>query len=93
MLRRGYEQCRAVQAANANVLMIGAGGIGCELIKTLILSGFRKVTMVRILIQARLASLIALVRLSWSRTPVPEACTTDQRHASKLQADMIILFT
>ena len=38
---------RVVQVAKANVLMVGAGGIGCELIKTLVLTGFRKITMVR----------------------------------------------
>ena len=37
----------ALQVAAANVLMIGAGGIGCELIKTLVMTGFRNVTMVR----------------------------------------------
>ena len=37
----------ALQVAGANVLMIGAGGIGCELIKTLVMTGFRNVTMVR----------------------------------------------
>lgn len=36
-----------MQVAAANVLMVGAGGIGCELVKTLVLSGFRKITMVR----------------------------------------------
>ena len=30
------------------MLMVGAGGIGCELVKTLVLSGFRKITMVRL---------------------------------------------
>jgi ubiquitin-like 1-activating enzyme E1 B len=36
-----------VQVAQAKVLMVGAGGIGCELVKTLVLTGFRKITMVR----------------------------------------------
>lgn len=38
----------SMQVGAANVLMVGAGGIGCELIKTLVLTGFRKITMVRI---------------------------------------------
>jgi shikimate 5-dehydrogenase len=36
-----------LQVEKANVLMVGAGGIGCELVKTLVLSGFRKITIVR----------------------------------------------
>lgn len=31
---------------SAKVLMVGAGGIGCELLKTLVLSGFRDVEMI-----------------------------------------------
>jgi molybdopterin/thiamine biosynthesis adenylyltransferase len=36
------------QVANAKVLAVGAGGIGCELIKTLVLSGFRDIHTVRV---------------------------------------------
>ena len=32
--------------ANARVLMVGAGGIGCELLKTLVLSGFKRITAI-----------------------------------------------
>ena len=32
--------------ANARVLMVGAGGIGCELLKTLVLHGFRDITAI-----------------------------------------------
>ena len=29
-----------------HILMVGAGGIGCELLKNLVLSGFKKITVV-----------------------------------------------
>ena len=36
----------ATTIANARVLMVGAGGIGCELLKTLVLSGFKRITAI-----------------------------------------------
>lgn len=33
---------------NAKVLCVGAGGIGCELLKTLVLSGFEDIEVVSI---------------------------------------------
>jgi tRNA A37 threonylcarbamoyladenosine dehydratase len=33
--------------ADAKVLMVGAGGIGCELLKNLVMSGFKNIEVVR----------------------------------------------
>ncbi|KAF9479531.1 hypothetical protein BDN70DRAFT_932510 [Pholiota conissans] len=33
------------QLANTNVLLVGAGGIGCELLKNIVLTGFGKITL------------------------------------------------
>jgi ubiquitin-like 1-activating enzyme E1 B len=35
-----------VQASSANVLVVGAGGIGCELLKNLVLSGFKTISVI-----------------------------------------------
>ena len=32
--------------STTRVLMVGAGGIGCELVKNLVLSGFKDITMI-----------------------------------------------
>lgn len=35
-----------ITIANAKVLMVGAGGIGCELLKNLVMSGFKNIEIV-----------------------------------------------
>jgi ubiquitin-like 1-activating enzyme E1 B len=37
----------ADKITTCNTLVVGAGGIGCEVMKTLSVTGFRKVTIVR----------------------------------------------
>lgn len=36
--------------ASCRVLVVGTGGIGCELLKNLMLTGFRELTLVRMMI-------------------------------------------
>ncbi len=36
----------AQKVAKSKLLMVGAGGIGCELLKNLVLSGFKDITIV-----------------------------------------------
>lgn len=41
----GVRQARGL-AANASILMVGAGGIGCELLKNLVLAGFKRLVII-----------------------------------------------
>jgi ubiquitin-like 1-activating enzyme E1 B len=43
-----YGESLAKKLVSANLLVVGAGGIGCEVMKTLSLTGFTKVTIVRL---------------------------------------------
>ena len=42
-----YEEELAEKVAAARLLVVGAGGIGCEVMKTLSVTGFTQVTIVR----------------------------------------------
>ena len=44
------------KAEKANLLVVGAGGIGCELIKNLVLAGFVNLVVV---------NLLQIINLSW----------------------------
>lgn len=41
-----YGKDVASKVVSANVLVVGAGGIGCELLKVMSMTGFRKVTII-----------------------------------------------
>lgn len=43
-----YGQETASKILDSNLLVVGAGGIGCELMKILSITGFQKVSIVRI---------------------------------------------
>jgi hypothetical protein len=47
------------------VLMVGAGGIGCELLKTLVLTGFKHIHLVRFFVA------LLLYSLSLLHSPIP----------------------
>ncbi len=42
-----YGSDLASKIIESNLLVVGAGGIGCELVKTLSITGFKKLTIVR----------------------------------------------
>ncbi len=41
-----YGKDAAQKVLNSKILVVGAGGIGCELMKTLSMTGFKKITIV-----------------------------------------------
>ena len=58
MLHRLLGEERRQQLAGSRVLVVGAGGIGCEVLKNLVFSGFRRIEI----IGARLAPAEPLIR-------------------------------
>lgn len=42
-----FDKETSTKISNANILVVGAGGIGCELMKTLSITGFNHISIVK----------------------------------------------
>ena len=65
------------QIKSARVLMVGAGGIGCELLKTLVLTGFENNTLVRPVAEV-LCCPVVHVGVSRRTSAAAEHCTVSE---------------
>ena len=57
-----FESELGTKVNTAKILVVGAGGIGCELLKNLVLTGFKDITVVSIIFDILKATLC-----SWSK--------------------------
>lgn len=68
-----FEPSLATKIVNSKVLVVGAGGIGCEVLKNLVMSGFSDIEIVRNRIRFAADSPIQLYlwnifRLTWTQS-------------------------
>ena len=55
-----FESELGTKVNTAKILVVGAGGIGCELLKNLVLTGFKDITVVSIIFDISLFLLLSV---------------------------------